>query len=228
MSRMSTPISLCALAIAGMTWVGSADAAVVISMVDSRLEFHEKGAGDTSGPFLDVDSGVSGTITTTRVTDSTGNPGAKVIVDVNGSQTGVTNTSITAQESWSFTWNVDAQLLQIDYSALSGTGVAGIQSDAWIGASITPGTTSAHFDSNTGTFTLDGDLPADTFTQSHLYGTGEVPVIPSGTEITLFSATGATYSIGGGFNWALTPEPATLSLLAGAAGAMLMRPRRRC
>lgn len=228
MSKMSTPLGLCALALAGMTWVGSADAAVVISMSDARLEFLDKEAGDTSGPFLDADSGVSGIITTTRVTDSTGNPGAKVFVDANGSQTGVNNSSISGQESWSFKWNVDAQLLYIDYSALNGTGVAGIQSDGWIGASITPGTASVHFDSDTGTFTLDGDLPGDTFTQSHLYGTGEVPVIPSGTEITFFSATGDSYAIGVGFNWALTPEPATLSLLAGAAGAMLMRPRRRC
>lgn len=228
MFRMNTHLGLCALAISGMMWVGTADAAVVISMVDSRLAFHDKKAGDTSGPFLDAESGVSGTITTTRVTDSAGNPGASVFIDTNGSQTGVNNTQISGQESWSFQWDVDTQLLHIDYSSLNGTGVAAIQSDAWIGLAITPGTTSAHFDSVTGTFTLDGDLPGDTFTQSHLYGTGDVPVIPGGTEITLFSATGDSYAIGAGFTWALIPEPATLSVIVGAAGAMLMRPRRRC
>lgn len=205
---------------------GFSSAAIVISMDTYASEFDDDGAGDTAGPFLDPDTGVSGTITTVEVLDTAGTPGSFLDFRTTG-QSGVGNTAISNSEAWTFKWNVDAQLLRIDFSSVGNEAMIGLQSDGWVGADITPGESAVQFDSNTGTFTMNGTLTGDTLDQTRMYGTSDIPVIPAGTEITLFSATGDSFSFGDGFTWVLIPEPASATLLALGVVPMMLRRRRQ-
>ncbi len=227
MSRSGIWSACAAVAMGILAMTGPVQGAADVRFSANRDLFHEHAAGDTAGPFLDTESGFAGTITTLSVTDSAGSPGAQIRVAADGSQTGVNNQLFDGLESWTFSWNVGSQLLEIDYSGMNSEGIFGIQSDAWIGADIQPGSTLVTFDPVTGTFSLWDGNPGDTYTQANLYGSSEVPLIPAGTGIRIYSISGHSFAIGSGFTFALVPEPATLSLLSGIAGALLMRPRRR-
>lgn len=198
-------------------------ASVIIDFGD----FDTDVAGSVSPLYLDADTGNSGNITTIEVTDTDGTPGATI--DASGSQRGIDNSNITEDESWTFSWNVDTRFLGIDWSGIGNGEFAGVQSDAWIGASITPGSANASFDSITGTFTLGNGESGDRFTEEDLFGTSTIPVISAGTGITIFNANFDTnaIAIGTDSTWELLtaiPEPGSISLLA--AGLVLIATRR--
>lgn len=217
----------CCVALATFLSLPAAQSAVLIDMSASSADFNGDVAGSTAGPYTDGATGVSGTITTVQVTNTAGVAGSSLVFA--GSQSGIDNIGISLQESWTFEWNTNSQLLQIDFSAM-GTGlVAAIQSDAWIGASITPGSVNVSFDSLTGTFQFNGDQAGDGFSTANMYGVSAIPVISAGTDIRLFSSSGGGFSIGQGFTWNLlaVPEPSTYALLLGGTGFLYFLRRRR-
>lgn len=215
-----------ALTIAGALALpaGLADGAAVISLSTHYPHFDDDQAGATAGPFLDPDTGVWGTITTTQILDSSGNPGGTL--DFRDTQSGINNTSISGAERWTFKWNVDTQFLRIDFSSVADAALVGIQSDAWIDADITPGVSAVSFDKTTGTFTMDGTLSGDTLSPDRWWGNSVIPVIPAGTEISIFSPNGDSFSIGAGFTFALlVPEPASTAMLAMGLAPLALRRR---
>lgn len=219
-------LALGVLAFLGLTQ--AAQSAVVISLATNSADFDDDVAGSTAGPYTDAVTAVTGTITTTQVTDTTGVAGDSL--NFGGSQSGIgVNTSISLLESWSFTWDVATQLTAIDFSALNAGLNAQIQSNAWIGASITPGSANVSFSSVTGTFQFNGSQSGDGFNLAEMYGTSTIPIINPGTTLTISSVSGDGFSIGTGFTWNLlaVPEPNAIALLLGATGMFLGLRRRK-
>lgn len=208
----------CALVLAAGAFCTTANAAYVHTFADGDA-FDNDTAGSTAGPFTDPVSGQSGTVTSVSF-------GSGTFWASGGSQSGVNNSSLSGTEEWVIEWDKPTQFVSIDLSALSPGLNASVQSDAWIGASITPGdATNVSFNSATGTFSLDGNETGDAFDQSELYGTSAIPIIAAGTNVRFFTATASSYSFQAmGFN-ILVPEPASLSLLS--LGALALRRRKR-
>ena len=179
---------------------------------------------NTAGPFLDTATGVSATLTTTALTAGT------VLNEQGGLLGSGTDTigadGFGADEFWSFTFDAPSQLTAIDLSSYGVDDSLFIQSPAFVGAAITPGTTKVTLTSSTGTFTFKADVAGDAFGATSFYGTSTIPQIPAGTNInvTVGSTGGASFQ-GLTFNLIATvPEPGTLTLLA--AGALLALRRR--
>lgn len=194
-------------------------------------------AGSTAGPFTDPVTNVTGTLTTTSVVASTaGTP------KLNSQSTPLIGPTVAANvatsgesnfangESWTFTWNVDVQLVSFDLSSLGDTNTYdfGIQSPAFVGASIVPGNAEVQFTSASGQFRFDGALAGDTFSNASIYGSSSMPIIPAGTAITFagVAGNGAALQIMT-FNLLETavPEPVTAGLLMMLAPLALTRRR---
>lgn len=201
----------------------AAHSAVIIDLT----AFDDDVEGSVTGPFTDLETGVSASFTTTIITDQLGVAGPTNFLDFASAQKGVNNTNFTLQESWSFELNTNSQFIGIDLSGLANTDIAAIQSNAWIGAVITPGSAAVTFDSVTGTFLLDGTLAGDRFTQANLYGISEIPVITAGTDLRIYSPNGTSFALGADFTWNLVPEPSALALIGLAASLIVTRRSRR-
>jgi hypothetical protein len=195
----------------------NATAAIMFLNGDS---FDGNVAGSTAGPFLDSATSVSGTITTTSVM-----PGGSLVNTTSG-QLGVnapgtldTADSFDNGESWSFKWNVDSQFAGIDFgnysTATENLGFS-VQSSAWIGLGISPGSTNVLFSSATGAFTFRDGTASDIFTVTDLYGAGSVPTVLAGTDILISYTAGSTDNAviqGMSFNLPV-PEPTSITLLS--------------
>jgi len=178
-------------------------------------------AGSTAGPFLDSASGVNGTITTTGVV-----PGGSLVnttsgqLGVNAPGTADTADSFDNGESWSFKWDYNSQFAGIDFGNYSTTtenlGFS-VQSSAWIGLGIIPGSTNVIFNSVTGAFTFRDGTASDIFTATDLYDGGTVPTVSAGTDILISYTAGTTDNAviqGMSFNLIAVPEPGSVVLLS--------------
>lgn len=206
-----------------LAFASVAHSAVIIDLT----AFDDDVEGSVTGPFTDLVTGVSASFTTTTITDQLGVAGPGNYLDFASAQKGVNNTNFSLQESWTFTLNTDSQFLGIDLSGLANADFAAIQSNAWIGAVITPGSTAVTFNSVTGTFLLDGTLAGDRFTLANLYGISEIPVIAAGTGVRIFSPNETSFALGADFTWNLVPEPSCLALIGLAASLLVARRSRR-
>jgi hypothetical protein len=198
----------------------NADATAAIMFLNSD-SFDGDVAGGTAGPFLDSASSVSGTITTTGVV-----PGGSLVNTTSG-QLGVnapgtldTADSFDNGESWSFKWDVDSQFAGIDFGNYSTTTenlAFSVQSSAWIGLGIIPGSTNVIFSSATGAFTFKDGTASDIFTATDLYDGGTVPTVLAGTDILISYTAGSTDNAviqGMSFNLTAVPEPGSVMLLS--------------
>jgi hypothetical protein len=203
----------------------SASATWLSAFVDGG-PFDNDGAGDDTTPFvlLDPATGDTGVITTNAV----GGTG-----DLNENATslgvqGTTNDRFDPTEFWTFEWDQGSEFAHIDFGLYSTAGEQNgftVQSAAFVGQSITPGSANVTFNSTTGTFTFANGTASDVFNTAALYGAGPIPRIPTGTDVTI------AYNAGVGeqaiieqigFN---IPEPSSAILLA-AGACMLIRRRR--
>ncbi len=206
----------------------SADAAAVITFANGDT-FDDDSAGGTAGPFTDPVPPGQGTITTTAVAPSG-------VVNTTAGQLGInavgadTADRFDDGESWSFSWDVNSQFAEIDfglYSTAAEDLAFSVQSAAWVGLSITPGSANVIFSSGTGTFTFDDGTASDIFTSTDLYGVGAIPTIGAGTSITIAYAPGAAETAAlesMSFNL-FAPEPSTAAMLT--LGGVLAYWRRR-
>lgn len=190
-------------------------------------------AGGTAGPFLDPASGVSGTITTTGIT-----PGGSLVnttsgqLGINAPGTGDTADSFDNGESWSFKWDFDSQFAAIDFGNYSTTTenlAFSVQSSAWIGLGVIPGSANVVFNSATGAFTFKDGTASDIFTVTDLYGAGSVPTVLAGTDILISYTAGSTDNAviqGLSFNLVPVPEPSPLAFVLLGSAALWFHLRR--
>lgn len=207
----------------------SATAGIMFLNSDS---FDGDGIGGTAGPFLDPASGISGTITTTGIM-----PGGSLVnttsgqLGINAPGTGDTANSFDNGESWSFVWDYDSQFAGIDfgnYSTATENLAFSVQSSAWIGLGIIPGSVNVVFNNATGAFTFADGTASDIFTAMDLYGAGSVPTVSAGTDILISYTAGSTDNAviqGMSFNLIAIPEPISVTLLS--FGALLIAGRRK-
>lgn len=209
-------------ALASMAVLSSAHSAVVIDLTAFAGDIE----GSVTGPFTDSTTGQSASFATTIITNQSGISGGSNYLDFAGTQKGINNTNISGNESWTFSLSNASQFVGIDWSGLADASLAAVQSSAWIGATITPGSTAVTFNSSTGTFYFNGTLPGDRFDLEDIYGTGSIPTIAAGTGIRIFSPNGDAFALGADFTWNVVPEPSAFAL-AGLAAAALFSCRKR-
>jgi hypothetical protein len=209
----------------------NADATAAITFLNSD-SFDGDVAGGTAGPFLDSASAVSGMITTTGVT-----PGGSLVnttsgqLGINAPGTGDTADSFDNGESWSFKWDHDSQFAGIDFGNYSTTTenlAFSVQSSAWIGLGVIPGSANVVFNSATGAFTFNDGTASDIFTATDLYGAGSVPTVLAGTGILISYTAGSTDNAviqGMSFNLIAVPEPGSVMLLS--LGGILITGHRK-
>lgn len=211
--------------------VGNASATAAIMFLNSD-SFDGDVAGGIAGPFLDSASGISGTITTTGVM-----PGGSLVnttsgqLGINAPGTGDTADSFDNGESWSFRWDYNSQLAALDFgnysTATEDLGFS-VQSSAWIGLGVIPGSANVVFNNATGAFTFKDGTASDIFTVTDLYGAGPVPTVLAGTDILISYTAGSTDNAviqGMSFNLIAVPEPTPVTMLS--LGGILIAGHRK-
>ena len=211
---------------------GNANAQSTITFHNSD-SFDGDVAGSVAGPFVDLTSLVSGMITTASVV-----PGGSLVnttpgrLGVDAPGTGDTANSFDNLESWVFFWDCNSQFAGInfgDYSTTSENMGFSVQSSAWVGLSISPGSANVVFNSATGAFSFNDSAASDVFTAASLYGTGPIPTVSAGTAITIGYIAGTTdnaYLQRMTFNLSAVPEPSTLAMV-GLGGLVMLALRRK-
>jgi hypothetical protein len=137
----------------------------------------------------------------------------------NGAATGDGGTVFDADtEVWTFALDTDVTTWDgIVFQGFTGTDAFFVQSDDWIGLSVTTVSADVAFDSGTGTLTFSAAGGALGFTFADI-STGTLLPVAAGNDISF----GATNSINGGggvrldaFSFAVVPEPSTYAFMLG-------------
>jgi len=167
-------------------------------------------AGSTAGPF-NID-GLSGTITTRGVAPDGSVNTTSGRLGINASSGTDTADKFDDGESWTFDWNIDTFFQGVNFQEFSTpTETFAIQSNDWIGLSITPGNGEISFSDTFGAFTFTSGDISDDFNLNDLSGGARLPVYAQNDVV-------FTYSDSAGGNGSIqsmtfaTPEPGTLIL----------------
>lgn len=179
-------------------------------------EFDGDGAGHSAGPFLDPDTGVLATLTTIATAGGAINEVADGL--------GIGDTMFDTGESWTFSWNVGTFWEAIDFDRLTDLESMTVQSAAFIGLVLTPGSPGVAFDSITGTFTFTTDGP-DFFEIDDISG-GALLFVAANTEITIAAGPGTSSDVSR-LQFGAVPEPSSLMLLGLGAFSLAAVRRRR-
>jgi len=170
------------------------------------------GAGDTTTLNLSTDDGGGAIdITTIAVTNSS--------LGMDGDSMGTGNDKWGTPQSWTFSFDKE-----ISFDGFGGTGTGnatfGIQSSAWVGATVDDSTEDWSFDSTTGEFSAN----VDNF-QSFDFTSAGVPNVAAGTSISIEHIGGSSGAEMTDFTITVIPEPASLALLG--LGSLLIAGRQR-
>jgi len=247
--RTNKITNLAALALTGgLLWAGSAEAAVIIAASGgdkSWSSWVDDQVGDSSTDITDAtpDPDVVFQLTTQSLV--TIGSGTAKLDRTGGGFLGITNNAednssrFEAGESWTFdTDDTAIRILRIQFTGGSGAGFNGgdtatLQSEAWIGASVTPDSSNVTFDSITGTFTLVNGESGENYDLQDLWGAAATESdalgIATGVDVVLSHPGTST-----GDGWRLSelelatfviPEPTSLALLG--LGSLFVAGRRR-
>jgi len=204
---------------------------------NAAAQFDGDRVGDTAGPFLDPQTGVSATLTTRALYAPISGPvelntttvGLGInVVGEGGEESG----EFDVDESWTFDWDVPTYFEMIDMRGLGNDEYFVIQSSDWVGLEgISPASAYVNFDADQGRFELWGGEACGEFDLNDLTGGTVLPVGP-GTDvlITLDATDDQGYASIERMSWTATPEPSsfvlTLLALAGTVAAISARGRR--
>jgi len=196
---------------------------LIITFADGD-SFDDDVAGSTAGPF-NVD-GLSGTITTRGVApDGTVNTTSGRL-GINASSGADTANSFNDGESWTFDWDILTFFQGVNFRDFStSTETFAIQSNDWIGLSVTPGNDEISFNNTSGSFMFTSGDSSDDFDLNDLSG-GTLLSVQAGSDIVF------TYSDTVDGNASIesmtvaNPEPGTLIL--GTAASLALAGCRLC
>lgn len=215
-------------AVLSLTNPTSADVNIQFSAGNYGLEGDV--VGDRSTSLTDSSTGVTGFITTRRLSP------AESHLHVNGGLFGLENHPSQADnafdfgEAWTFDWNVPVILGSIQFSRaflFDNLLLMRVESPGWRGVSLVGNPGNATFDPTAGsfTFTLSNAPTGAVMTFPDLTSTGPL-VLPPGTDITILNLSQSPTAVRA-MNFLLVPEPASICLI-GLGQLLLWRafPRR--
>lgn len=228
-TQLSTTSPAKTIIFAGILAVASHGMAdVVLQFSNGNYGLEGDRVGDSSSPFTDLSTGLTGAITTQAL-----NP-TESFLHVFGGLFGLKNSPSHAdngfdlQEAWTFDLNQPTTLISLQFGAavlFDHRLFMQVQSDAWKGLVLAGNTGNAVFDPFAGTFTLSvNNAPTGIFLLfPTMTATGPL-IVPAGTGITIVNLSQSPTPVRG-LTFTLVPEPNAVSLLF--LGCMFIRKRLR-
>ena len=194
---MTTIVAILILSLVSVSNVTPTQASGVTTLIDfvsGGAEFDNDVAGSAAGPFDGA------TLTTRNLVGTTH------LVDTASGLRKANRYYWVPGDSWTFDWDRDTSLHGFSMEIYNNIQVS-LQSDDWIGLSVTPGHSSVTFNSTTGTITMvNRGITYDPFDLNDLTSGDDILVVRAGTDVTFhYNGSIATSEIRS-MSWNMNPD----------------------